>query len=219
MRALASVSESTTDYWKTSVFHGTAKQSNRVAENENNMAEIWPVYEGRESTIGGPWARLPLAEAISLCELRPRDFLSDLAARPGPRFGDVDRDLWYAGFKHVVVVIEEDEARKAKWKPGFYKSRLTPKEVFRRLIEEPRVVALGSDNVVRVEVAPTIDAAGRGAMLTTIVIAPDALPRLGTEALFDADMRLQDRLREMHVAGAAFTVLATEAELAEDVGP
>jgi hypothetical protein len=29
---------------------------------------------------------------------------------------------------------------------------------------------------------------------------------------------LQDRLREMHVAGAVITVLATEAELAEDVG-
>ncbi|MFZ1105476.1 MAG: hypothetical protein WAN86_21910 [Hyphomicrobiaceae bacterium] len=181
------------------------------------MAEIWPVYDGKEPTIGGPWTRLPLAEAIALCELRPSDFLSDLATRPRPRFGDVNRDLWYAGFKHVVVVIEEDEGQGAEWKPGFYKSHLAPKEVFRRLVEEPLVAALGSDNVVRVEVAPSIDALGRGAMLTTIVIAPDALPRLGSATLADAEMRLQNLLREMHVFGAAIVELATEAELAEDV--
>jgi hypothetical protein len=115
------------------------------------------------------------------------------------------------------VVIKEDEGQQAEWKPGFYKSRLTPKEVFRRLVEEPLVAVLGSGNVVRVEVAPSIDALGRGAMLTTIVITPDALPRLSSEALADAEMRLQDRLREMHVAGAAIVELATEAELAEDV--
>ena len=180
------------------------------------MARIWPVSEGREHTPPFPWADVPLSEAIKLCDLRQDDVVSNLAAPP--RFADPDLDLWYAGFKHVVVEVEEDEARKAKWKPGFYRSRLSPKEVFRRLVEEPLVAALGSDNVLRVEVAPSIDALGRGAMLTTIVIAPDALPRLGSEALFDADMRLQDRLREMHVAGAAITVLATEAELAEDVG-
>ena len=182
------------------------------------MAEIWPAYEGRELTIGGPWARMPLLEAIALCELRPHDFLSDLEARPRPRFGDADRDLWYAGFKHVVVVVEEDEGRGEEWKPGFYKSRLMPKEVFRRLVEEPVVAALGRDNVVRVEVAPSVDALGRDAMLATIVIAPDALPRLDGEALVKADMQLQDRLREMHVAGAAITTYATEEELAEDVG-
>lgn len=161
---------------------------------------------------------MPLAEAIALCELRPRDFLSDLATRPRPRFGDVDRDLWYAGFKHVVVIVEEDEGQGTEWKPGFYQSRLTPKEVFRRLVEQPLVAALGSDNVVRVEVAPSTDALGRDAMLATVVIAPDALPRLDGEALVNADMQLQDRLREMHVAGAAIVDFATEAELAEDVG-
>jgi hypothetical protein len=91
-----------------------------------------------------------LAEAIALCELRPRDFLSDLATRPRPRFADADRDLSYAGFKHIVVVVEEDEGQSAGWKPGFYKSRLTPKETFRRLIQQALIAALGSDNVVRV---------------------------------------------------------------------
>ena len=180
------------------------------------MAHIWPVSEGRDHTPPFPWADVQLSEAIKLCDLRQDDLVSSLAAPP--RFADPDLDLWYAGFKHVVVEVEEDEARKAKWKPGFYRSRLRPKEVFRRLVEEPLVAVLGSDNVVRVEVAPTIDAAGRGAMLTTIVIAPDALPRLTNEALVDAEMRLQERLREMHVAGASIMEFATEAELAEDVG-
>jgi hypothetical protein len=116
------------------------------------------------------------------------------------------------------VVVEEDEGQGTEWKPGFYKSRLTPKEVFRRLVEEPVVAALGRDNVVRVEVAPSIDALGRDAMLATVVIPPDALPRLDGEALVKADMQLQDRLREMRVAGAAIVDFATEAELAEDVG-
>lgn len=180
------------------------------------MARIWPVSEGRDHTPPFPWAEVPLSKAIKLSELRQEDLVSSLAAPP--RFADPGLDLWYAGFKHVVVEIEEDEASKAGWKPGFYKSRLTPKEVFRRLIEEPLVAALGGDNVLRVEVAPSIDALGRGAMLTTIVIAPDALPRLGNEALADADLRLQGRLREMHVAGAAIMEFATEEELAEDVG-
>jgi hypothetical protein len=135
-----------------------------------------------------------------------------------PRFADPDLDLWYAGFRHVVVEIEEDEARRGKWKPGFYRSRHTPKEVFRRLVEQPLVAALGSDNVLRVEVAPTLDAEGRGAMLATVVIVPDALKGLDSDAQVDAELRLQERLREMHVAGASIIVFATEAELAEDVG-
>jgi hypothetical protein len=199
------------------LFYGIINYDNRIVER-NCMAEIWPVYEGKEPTIGGPWARLPLAEAIALCELRPRDFLSDLASRPRPRFGDADRDLWYAGFKHVVVVVEEGEGQKAGWKPGFYKSRLSPKEMFRRLVEQPLVAALGSDNVLRVEVAPTLDAEGRGAMLTTIIIAPGAIERLNSEVQVDAEVRLRERLREMHVAGATIMNFATEAELAEDVG-
>jgi len=60
------------------------------------MAKIWPVYEGERPTIGSPWARLPLLEAIGLFELRPDSFVSDLEVTP--RFGAVDRDLTYAGF-------------------------------------------------------------------------------------------------------------------------
>jgi hypothetical protein len=180
------------------------------------MAKIWPVYEGKEPTRGEPWVDVPVRDAIALCDLRARDFTSEFSKTP--RFGDTNRDLWYAGFRHVVVEIEPEEARTAEWKPGFYKSRLSPKEVFRRLIEQPLVAALGSDNVLRVEVAPTLDAEGRGAMLTTIVIAPDAIERLGNEVQADAEVGLRERLREMHVAGATIMNFATEAELAEDVG-
>lgn len=182
------------------------------------MAEIWPVYEGREPTIGGPWARLPLSEAIALCELRPRDFLSDLATRPRPRFGDMDRDQWYAGYKHVVVVFEEDEGQGAEWKPGFYKSRLTPKEVFRRLIEHALVAALGRDNVVRAEFASGVDSQGRGAIHITVVISTDAIQKLPSGATVDALVRVRERLHEMRVDSTPIVYYATEAELAEDVG-
>jgi hypothetical protein len=132
----------------------------------------------------------------------------------------VDRDLWHAGYKHVVVVVERDEGQENGWKSGFYKSRLAPHEVFRRLVEQPLVDALGRDNVIRVEVevAPSVDALGRDAMLTTVVIAPNAIQRLGSESAVNAEVRLRRRLREMHVTATPILDFATEAELAEDVG-
>jgi hypothetical protein len=180
------------------------------------VARIWPILEGREHTPSAPWIEVPISEAIKLCELRQSDLVPDLAAMRG--FAEPDFDLWYAGFKHVVVEVDDAEARQVKWKPGFYKSHLSPKEVFRRLIEEPLVAALGSDNVVRVEVAPTLDAEGLGAMLTTIVITPEAIQRLDGNRQGDAMAQLRKRLREMHVHGTPIPEYATEAELAEDVG-
>jgi hypothetical protein len=41
------------------------------------MADIWPVYEGREPTRGEPWLSLPLEDAIALFELKPLQFISD----------------------------------------------------------------------------------------------------------------------------------------------
>jgi hypothetical protein len=180
------------------------------------MAEIWPVYEGKEPTIGGPWARLPLAEAAALCELRPGDFLSDLSA--GPRFGDTDRELWYTGFKHIVVKIEDEEARHAKWRPGHYRSRLTPKETFRRLIQRALVQALGKDNVVRADFEPTIDSEGEGAIKVTVVITPEAIDKLANGAVVDALVLVRERLGEMRVNRTPIIEYATEAELAEDAG-
>ena len=72
------------------------------------MAKVWPVYEGTRPTAEWPWARLPLSEATALFELKPHHFVSDLSETP--RVGAVDRDLTYAGNKHIVVEIEPVEA-------------------------------------------------------------------------------------------------------------
>jgi hypothetical protein len=69
------------------------------------MANIWPVYDGRHPTSGEPWADIPATEAITLFELEPNNFLSDLEVIP--HFGDKGRDLTFAGFKHVVVEIKK----------------------------------------------------------------------------------------------------------------
>ena len=119
------------------------------------MAKIWPFYEGKRPTHGGPWADIALSEAIQLLELQPDDFISDSGILPD--FGDVDSDLSFLGFKHIVVEIEPDEGKRAKWKPGLYRSRVKPEEAYRRLIRQPFVAALGEENAVRVEHAPTTD--------------------------------------------------------------
>jgi hypothetical protein len=98
---------------------------------ENNMAKIWPVYEGKEPTRGGPWAEVTLSEAITLLELRPADFVSEFEVTP--RFGNQDHANLPGGFKHVIVELDPSEASPEKWKPGFYRSRVTPKEALDRL--------------------------------------------------------------------------------------
>jgi hypothetical protein len=181
------------------------------------MAKIWPVYEGKRPTVGWPWAHLPLPEAIALFELRPNDFLSDLEAIP--RFGEADRDLTYVGFKHVVVEIERSEARQSDWKPGFYRSRVKPKEAFGRLIRQALVSELGRDNVVRVDWEPTTDSQGQEALKITVVITPGATQRLKGGAALDALVKLQERLDEMRESRTPIIEYATEAELAQDAGP
>ena len=163
---------------QTSLIRGTRCEP-RVGERTS----AWPRF-GRSPKAESRTSRRSLGRRPARGSDRSLRFAAKrLRVRSGratPRFGDADRDLWYAGFKHVVVEVEEDEGHeRPSGSLDSIKSRLTPKEVFRRLVEQPLVAALGSDNVVRVEVAPSIDAAGRGAMLTTIVIAPDALPETG----------------------------------------
>jgi hypothetical protein len=93
------------------------------------MAKVWPVYDGRDPTRE-PWAVLPLKDASRVLDLEPRHFLADLSH--SPKFGDVERDLWWLGFRHVVVEVGRGEA-KDLWRPGFYKSPLLPEEAFFRL--------------------------------------------------------------------------------------
>src|SRR6266508_2875866 len=182
------------------------------------MAKIWPVYEGERPTVGWPWARLPLSEAVALFELRPDDFVSDLETTP--RFGAVGRDLTYAGFKHIVVEVERNEGRQAKWKPGFYKSRIKPKDAFGRLMRQALAAELGKDNVVRLDWEPTTDSQGREALKITVVIPPGATQKLKKNgAVHDALVRLHERLREMGDDRTPIVEYATEAELAQDAGP
>ena len=178
------------------------------------MAKIWRVYDGKEPTRGGPWAELPLSEALAVFELRPEDLVSDLATTP--RFGDVNRDLWYAGLKHVVVEVEPNEARRGKWKPGFYKSHFTPREAFRRIIEQPIISELGNENVIRVEYEPTTNSQGRAALRIKVVVAPDATKKLANGSVLDALVKLQSRLDEFGEARTPIIEYATEAELEQD---
>jgi len=181
------------------------------------MASIWPVYEGREPTIGEPWAELPLAEAIDLFELKPQDLVSDLSKTL--RFGNANHELLYAGYKYIVVEVGVSEARRAKWKPGFYRSPIKPEEAFRRLIQQALAAELGNNNVVRVDYEPATDSQGRGALKITVVIAADAIKRLRNGAALNALVRLQERLREMGERRTPIIQYATEAELQQDGGP
>lgn len=181
------------------------------------MAKIWPVYEGKHPTYGSPWAEIPFAEAVALFELRPTDFLSGLAVTP--RFGDAERDLTWTGFKHIIVEVDEDEASELGWKPGFYKSRVKPKEAFRRLLQHAVAPAFGPANVVRVDYEPTIDSLGEAALRISIVLARGAVDQLARGGALDALVRLQDRLREMREYRTPIIEYATEEELAQDAGP
>ena len=97
------------------------------------MAKVWPVYEGRPATIGEPWAEMSLEDAIRVLDLEPSRFRQDLSAdHKGPKFGTTESDRTWAGYRHVVVEIGEEEA-KAAWIAGFYVSPLTPVEGYFRL--------------------------------------------------------------------------------------
>lgn len=182
------------------------------------MAKVWRVFEGREPTGPLPWIELPLREAVELFALKQTGFVSDLQSR-GPRFEPGNRFGPYAGYKHIVVEIEDDEGQKQNWKPGFYKSRIKPKEGLRRLLEQPIVSALGADNVERVEYQSAIDSQGKAALRVTVVIAPGAIQRLPKGATINASARLRERLTEMRDERTPIIEYATEAELLQDAGP
>lgn len=180
------------------------------------MAKIWRVYEGREPTRGGPWMDLPLSEAISIFDMRPENFLSDGETKP--RFGNVDRDLWYAGHKHIVVEVEYREVQKTNWPSGFYLLSIDPDEAFDRVIEHALEIELGKRNVIRWWHEPTTDSQGRDALKITVVIAPGATKTLKGGATLDAIVELQKRLHIMQDDRTPIIHYATEAELAQDGG-
>ncbi|MCG8593307.1 MAG: hypothetical protein MI785_02900 [Kiloniellales bacterium] len=177
------------------------------------MAKIWPVYEGREPT-GWSWIDLPLLEAVDLFELSPDDHVTELTAPP--RFGTKDRDLGHQGYKYVVVEIERTEGRRAGWKPGFYRSRLTPSQAHNHLIWQALASALGEENLVRVEFERTTDSQGHEALKITVVIAPNATQNIQGEKVIDALVKVQKRLLDMRDDRTPIIEYATEAELVQD---
>jgi hypothetical protein len=178
------------------------------------MARIWQVYEGREPTRRGSLlADIPVSDAVSAFDLRASDFTSDLSE--SPRFGDITPDLWYGGFRHIVVELRPSEARQIKWRPGYYLSRVKPDEARDRLIQQALVSVLGTNNVVRVENQPTTDSLGREALRVIVVLRPGAARRLENGAPLDALVSLQKRLGDMGDQRTPLIEYATEAELAD----
>jgi hypothetical protein len=156
-------------------------------------------------------------EAVDLFELRQSDYLSDLATTP--RFGGQDSDFGtFAGFRHIVVEIDRNEGRQAEWKPGFYRSRVTPGDARSRLIEQALTIELGAENVVRLEIEPTSNSQGRDALKITVVIPPGAIQKLQDGAVLRALVKVQERLIEMGVDRTPIVEYTTEEELAEDGG-
>ncbi len=91
------------------------------------MAKVWFFRDSDNPTTGGPEATLPLAECVAKLNLKERDFVCDLSSRP--RFGKSgDRMAVIRGYQHVVVQVDEDEAKRLGWKPGFYRSQLSPQQ-------------------------------------------------------------------------------------------
>jgi len=179
------------------------------------MAKIWPVYEGSEPTGGEPWADLPASEVIRLFGLQ-----KEKSSETPPRFGDVRRDLQFAGLKHIVVEMEEGEVRPGGWKPAFYRSDVTPPDAFDKLVGWALAAELGKDNIIRVNHEPTIDSRGHDAVRIRIVIAPKATRKLEKGAALNALVRLREQLHNMLGDRTPIVEYATEAELAaEDATP
>jgi hypothetical protein len=178
------------------------------------MADIWPVYEGREPTRGLPWASLPLDEVIPLLELEPRHFISDPSRTP--RFGPQDRDLWLFGYRHVVVEVFPDESRPPDWKAGFYRSPVAPKEALNRIFRHALGSILGEANVLRVEHQSSIDSKGRPTARVTVVIAPNAQRQITGDISLRAVGRLQSLFANMGIEGTPILQYATEDELAQN---
>jgi hypothetical protein len=178
------------------------------------MADIWRVYEGGAPTRGEPWASLPIEEAIALLELKPEHLISD----PGqtPRFGPQERDLWFLGYKHVVVEIFPAESRPPTWRAGFYRSPVPPKDALNRILQNALAPVLGQANVLRIEHVPSTDSSGRNTFRVTAILAPGAQRRITGDMSIAAVGRLQDVLTAFGVEGTPILQYATEEELADN---
>jgi|SRR6266851_10080373 len=96
------------------------------------MVSVWLCRDGLSPTSGSPIAVLPLAECEKRLGLERRHYLQDLSQTP--RFGKQDDDLAIIrGYQHVVVEVDELEAKQLNWRAGFYLLPVTPAEAYHRL--------------------------------------------------------------------------------------
>lgn len=177
------------------------------------MANIWRVYEGSEPTRGRPWLEMPFDASIAAFNLKPTDFVSELTVTP--RFGRTDRNLTYKGHKYIVVEVDAREARRVKWRGGFYVSPVLPDRAFERLLEYTAREALGDQNVVGVRSLATTDSNAREALRVTIVLHPAAVSRLDPDGALNARLSLQGLLQDLEDERTLIVEYATAAELLE----
>ena len=96
------------------------------------MANIWFMRDGNSPTDGGPVAELDVAKFKERLGVGQQRFLNDLSTIPV--FGQSDDPMaTIRGYQHVVVEINEAEAKHHGWRPGFYKSPLSTQEASKRL--------------------------------------------------------------------------------------
>jgi hypothetical protein len=99
---------------------------------ETAMADVWFVKDGSASTVGEePFQKLSLADCIKQLGLSKNHHLCDLSSTP--RFGEAGPMGAFRGPQHVVVQIEETEAKANGWQPGFYSTPVSPEEARQRL--------------------------------------------------------------------------------------
>jgi hypothetical protein len=105
---------------------------NIQTQKHNQMAKIWPCFEGKVVTSGDPWTEISLAECQQKLDIRPSDYRWSLSEVP--HFGNHDEDRTILGHKHVIVELSQIEGDAGgDWRPGRYVVRMAPDEVYDRL--------------------------------------------------------------------------------------
>jgi hypothetical protein len=92
-----------------------------------NMTELWFVYEGSKPTRGYPAYDLPTKELIARLGGESRfkwiGRLDEKLAFEETALGEI------AGFRHVVLKLEEGAAKRLRWRAGLYLVSRSPLEV------------------------------------------------------------------------------------------
>jgi hypothetical protein len=114
------------------------------------MAEVWLWRDGDDPTTGGPFKELRLADCVTKLGVSPDHYCSDLCSPPrfetsehspagGVRVVMGSPNLH--GYRHVIMRLDEAEARANGWKPGFYRCPVSPVDAHRLLCTEGYTVA------------------------------------------------------------------------------